>query len=175
MVTRRYGGLRFWALGKFHYMREHLEIVESTQVKYLLGKISTVRQSAGNQISSLNDDKVGSSETTRGTLDNSDITHKLNFDSTFRNWFIGFTDAEGCFTCSVLNRTRKTIEDRKQVQVRYILSQKGELELLTEIAKLLGGKISYLKSYEGYNMTVNLLKLSKVICYFTIYPLKSKI
>jgi hypothetical protein len=61
------------ALGKFHYMREYLEIVESTQAKCLFGKISTVRQSAGNQILFLQNNKVGSSETKRGTLNNDDF------------------------------------------------------------------------------------------------------
>ena len=32
----------------------------------------------------------------------------------------------------------------------------------------------YLKSYNGYNMTVNLSKLSKVVSYFNRYSLKTK-
>ena len=67
----------------------------------------------------------------------------------------GFTDSEGCFTVSVVKRS----ETYNQVFVRYILSQKGELELMTKIAEMLNGKVSYLKSYEGYNMIVNLSKL----------------
>lgn len=69
-------------------------------------------------------------------------------------WLCGFTDAEGCFTISVL--------DNRRVFVRFILSQKGEKELMQNIANLLKGKV--LKSYEGYqsldneinNMTVHL-------------------
>ena len=57
----------FWALLKFHYMREHLKTIWSTQETFLLGKIQMVRQSAGNQ-TSFSNDGVGSSETTCETL-----------------------------------------------------------------------------------------------------------
>lgn len=273
----------FWALLKFHYMREHLKTIWSTQEHILLGKIQMVRRSAGNQTSLLNDE-VGSSETTRETLNIID-SNSLNFNSDFKHWFIGFTegdgsfiinkngylefkvtqssidaqilfyikkelgfgsvsvqdkknkthhfrvrdqkgilklihifngnllterknnqfklwleafnkayntdikliqnsnsptlnnawlsgfsDSEGCFTISVVKRS----ETYNQVHVRYILSQKGELELITKIAEMLNGKVSYLKSYNGYNMTVNLSKLSKVVSYFNRYSLKTK-
>lgn len=85
-------------------------------------------------------------------------------------WLSGFSDSEGCFTISVIKRS----ESYNQVQVRYILSQKNELELMTKIAALFDGKVTYLKSYDGYNMTVNLSKLHKVISYFNIYSLKTK-
>lgn len=85
-------------------------------------------------------------------------------------WLSGFTDAEGCFTAEVFKRS----EIYNQVQVRYILSQKGELEFVSKVSALLGGKISYLKSYGGYNMTVNLLALGKSISYFNTYKLKTK-
>lgn len=294
----------FWALLKFHYMREHLKTIWSTQEHILLGKIQMVRRSAGNQTSLLNDE-VGSSETTRETLNIID-ENSLNFNSDFKHWFIGFTegngsfiinkngyfprgakgprgnnpgqdpgpgylefkvtqssidaqilfyikkelgfgsvsvqdkknkthhfrvrdqkgilklihifngnllterknnqfklwleafnkayntdikliqnsnsptlnnawlsgfsDSEGCFTISVVKRS----ETYNQVHVRYILSQKGELELMTKIAEMLNGKVSYLKNYNGYNMTVNLSKLSKVVSYFNRYSLKTK-
>lgn len=85
-------------------------------------------------------------------------------------WLSGFTDAEGCFTVSAVIRTEKYT----QVQVRYILSQKNEKSLMVTIADIFDGKISYLKSYDGYNMTVNLSKLKQVIWYFKKYPLKTK-
>lgn len=85
-------------------------------------------------------------------------------------WLSGFSDSEGCFTISVVKRS----ETYNQVQVRYILSQKQELELMTKIAALFDGKVSHLKSYDGYNMTVNLSKLRKVISYFNSYSLKTK-
>ena len=59
-------------------------------------------------------------------------------------WLSGFTDAEGCFTCSVI---KKKASAYRQVTIRYILSQKGEIKLLSNIALLLKGKISYQKSY----------------------------
>lgn len=45
---------------------------------------------------------------------------------------------------------------------------------MTKISELLGGKVHYLKSYDCYNMTVNLSQLNKVISYFKKYPLKTK-
>jgi hypothetical protein len=45
---------------------------------------------------------------------------------------------------------------------------------LNKFADILNGKINYLKTYNGYNMVVNLSKLSIVIDYFTKYPLKTK-
>ena len=85
-------------------------------------------------------------------------------------WLSGFTDAEGCFNVTLIKRS----ENYTQVQVRYILFQKNEKILFTSIADKLDGKISYFKSYEGYNMTVNLSKLKRVISYFKLYPLKTK-
>jgi len=85
-------------------------------------------------------------------------------------WLSGFTDAEGCFTVSIIKRSK----NYTQVQVRYILSQQGELILLSKIALMLDGKLFYLKSYNGHNMTVNLSKLFLVISYFKTYPLKTK-
>jgi hypothetical protein len=97
-----------------------------------------------------------------------------NSDVTLSNaWLAGFSDAEGCFTASANTRS----EAYTQVQVRYILLQKEEKKLMSEIAKIFDSRISYLKSYDGYNitnMTVNLSKLTKVISYFKKYPLKTK-
>jgi hypothetical protein len=52
-------------------MREHPKTIWSTQGYFLLGKIQVVGQSAGNQMLLLNG-KVGSSETTRETLNIAD-------------------------------------------------------------------------------------------------------
>jgi hypothetical protein len=96
---------------------------------------------------------------------------KKSESPTFHNgWLSGFSDAEGCFTVSVIKRSQMY----NQVQIRYVLSQNYEFELLNRIAQMFMGKISYLKGYHGYSMTVNLSKLSKVIYYFTKYPLKTK-
>lgn len=42
------------------------------------------------------------------------------------------------------------------------------------LGDLLNGKTHYLKSYDGYNMTVNTTKLSLIIKYFDTHPLKTK-
>lgn len=42
------------------------------------------------------------------------------------------------------------------------------------LADLLNGKTHYIKSYDGYNTTVNTGKLSLVIWYFNSHPLKTK-
>jgi hypothetical protein len=88
-------------------------------------------------------------------------------------WLSGFTDAEGCFTCSVLkdiDLPRKT----SMVRLRYILSQKSNSDQMDYLADILNGKKQYLKSYEGYNVVVNTTKLSLIINYLRIYPLKTK-
>jgi hypothetical protein len=85
-------------------------------------------------------------------------------------WLSGFTDAEGCFTCSVYDNKSNTA---KLVRLRYILSQKGNSENMDYLANLLGGKNHFVKSYSGYNVTVNTTKLSPILQYFSFYPLKS--
>ena len=42
------------------------------------------------------------------------------------------------------------------------------------LANVLGGKKHLLKSYGGYNVTVNTTKLSPIVKYFNLYPLKTK-
>ena len=81
-------------------------------------------------------------------------------------WISGFIDSEGCFTVSVLNN--------KQVQVRCIISQKGEKRLMDLLSIILNGKVHYLASYKGYNMVINLTKLTVVLNYLAKYPLKTK-
>lgn len=97
----------------------------------------------------------------------------LNKPSFKNSWLCGFTDAEGCFTCSI---TTPDNTDRigGLVRVRYILSQKGNYNQITYLAEMLKGKTHYLKSYGGYNITVNTTKLSNVVEYFALYPLKTR-
>lgn len=87
------------------------------------------------------------------------------------SWLSGFTDAEGCFTCSTyLNKsTNKYI-----VTVRYIISQKNDLEFSKCLAKLINGYIAYVKSYDSYNTVVNYGKLGIILRYINTYPLKTK-
>jgi hypothetical protein len=45
---------------------------------------------------------------------------------------------------------------------------------MDHLAEVLGGKKHLLKSYAGYNVTVNTTKLSPIVQYFNLYPLKTK-
>ena len=70
------------------------------------------------------------------------IIHKEN---NFRpclsdTWLCGFTDAEGCFTCSILDKPTYG----GLVRLRYILSQKGNFEDMTYLANLLNGKAHFI-------------------------------
>ena len=94
--------------------------------------------------------------------------HKLSLDNA---WLSGFTDAEGCFTSSVLisKVTGKVI-----VIVRYIISQKEDLQFSTCLSNLIHGYVTHVKSYNGYNTVVNHGKLNKILNYLNKYPLKTK-
>lgn len=85
-------------------------------------------------------------------------------------WLSGFTDAEGCFTSSVL--TSK--EGKNIVTVRYVISQKDDIEFSKYLATLLNGYITHVKSYNGYNTVVNFGKLGITLNYLKNYPLKTK-
>lgn len=93
--------------------------------------------------------------------------NKISLDSA---WLSGFTDAEGCFTSSVL--TSK--EGKNIVTVRYIISQKDDKKFSQELALLINGYITHIKSYNGYNTVVNFSKLNKILNYLNKYPLKTK-
>jgi cell division protein ZapA (FtsZ GTPase activity inhibitor) len=97
-----------------------------------------------------------------------EVDNNINLDN---GWLAGFTDSEGCFTVSVIKNKKY---NNTQVTVRYILSQKDEVNLLKKIAFLLNGKIHFIKSYNGYNMVVNLTKLEAVLTYLKKYKLKTK-
>lgn len=78
-------------------------------------------------------------------------------------WLMGFLEAEGCFTVSLLKRSDKYV----QVQVRFILAQKNEEIFMKSIAKKIKGKVYYLKSYDGYNIVVNLINLDIILNYIS--------
>lgn len=86
-------------------------------------------------------------------------------------WLSGFTDAEGCFTCSIYlsKLTNKFI-----VTVRYVISQKDDLEFSSYLAVLINGYVTHVKSYNGYNTVVNHGKLNVILDYMHNYPLKTK-
>jgi hypothetical protein len=93
--------------------------------------------------------------------------YKVNLDNA---WLSGFTDAEGCFTSSVLtSKENKTI-----VTVRYVVSQKDDIDFSKDLAVLINGYITHVKSYNGYNTVVNMSKLGKIITYLKTYSLKTK-
>lgn len=96
--------------------------------------------------------------------------NKIYLDIYNNGWLSGFTDSEGCFTSSSVKRN----ETYTQIFVHYILSQKGEKELMYSLNYLLKGTIHFLKSYEGYNVRVTLLKLKPIIIYFKQFPLRTK-
>jgi hypothetical protein len=71
-----------------------------------------------------------------------------------------------CFTCFIIDRSK----EGGLVRLRYILSKKGNFEQMKYLSDLLNGKTHYIKSYGGYNMTVNTTKLSLIIKYFDSHP-----
>nr|YP_009763312.1 LAGLIDADG endonuclease [Metarhizium rileyi]QIS49090.1 LAGLIDADG endonuclease [Metarhizium rileyi] len=87
------------------------------------------------------------------------------------SWLSGFTDTEGCFTCSITENKTKT---GNLIRLRYILSQKGNSENMDHLANILGGKKHFIKSYDGYNVVVNTTKLSPIVQYFSVFSLKTK-
>jgi len=86
-------------------------------------------------------------------------------------WLSGFTDAEGCFTSSAY---LSKITNKYIVTVRYIVSQKDDIQFSKSLAYLINGYVTYVKSYDGYNTVVNHSKLSIIINYLKTYPLKTK-
>ena len=94
--------------------------------------------------------------------------HKLNLNNA---WLSGFTDAEGCFASSVLT---SKVTGKPIVTVRYVISQKDDIEFSKNLAEMLNGYITHVKSYNGYNTVVNHGKLNKVLAYLRNNPLKTK-
>jgi hypothetical protein len=94
--------------------------------------------------------------------------HELTLNNA---WLSGFTDAEGCFTSStsISKKTGQSI-----TTVRYVISQKDDIEFSKDLAVKINGYITHVKSYNGYNTVVNFGKLSIVLLYLKNYPLKTK-
>jgi hypothetical protein len=93
----------------------------------------------------------------------------LKVPSLTDGWLSGFTDAEGCFTASITKSSPKS-----RVNLRYILSQKNEMKVLESLAPLIKGKCSYIKSYNGTNLTVSTTNLTNILSYLQTFPLKTK-
>lgn len=84
------------------------------------------------------------------------------------SWLCGFTDAVGSFTCIIKDKPDKS----GLVKLSYHLSQKGNYEQMRYLAEVFKGKTH--NNNGIYETTVNTTKLSKVINYLNIYPLKTK-
>ena len=86
------------------------------------------------------------------------------------HWFCGFTDAEGCFTCSLLGNSTA-------YRFRFLLAQKGEInkEVLIYIATLIKGTVRPHSVKTVYEITVNGVRnMDLIIGYFTNHKLISK-
>jgi hypothetical protein len=86
-------------------------------------------------------------------------------------WLSGFTDAKGCFIVSVTSHVAQ--KKPYQVHISYSLAQKNAEEELRALAALVNGKVCFLKSYGGHNLSVQLMYLKVLLRYFRVFPLKT--
>lgn len=91
-----------------------------------------------------------------------------NFVKEGAAWLSGFTDAVGSFSCTIKDKPAKS----GLVKLSYTLRQRGNFDLMKHLAEILKGKIHEINGI--YETTVHLTKLSKVIHYLSLYPLKTK-
>lgn len=85
-------------------------------------------------------------------------------------WLCGITDAEGCFTCSLLGNS-------KAYRFRYMLSQLGGINLpvLTHLTTLIGGVVRPHTAQNVYDITVNGARnMTQVFDYFDSHQLLTK-
>lgn len=85
-------------------------------------------------------------------------------------WLSGFTDAEGCFTCSFLGNSNA-------YRFRFLLAQLGEINLavLKHIITLIGGKVRPHSQKGVYEITINGVRnMKQVFKYFDSHPLHTK-
>lgn len=94
----------------------------------------------------------------------------LIFPSLHNSWLAGFTDAEGCFTCSM--------NEKKGFSYNYSVAQKGEsnIIILNQLVKLFhGGIVSNHYVKEVYEYRIAGVKLcANVFPYFEKYTLLTK-
>ena len=86
------------------------------------------------------------------------------------NWLAGFTDAEGCFTCSLLGNS-------KRYRFRYLLSQLGLINqpILQYLTTVIGGVVRPHHRKDVFELTVNGVKnMEKVFLYFDTHKLYTK-
>ena len=86
------------------------------------------------------------------------------------SWLSGFTDAEGCFTCSFLGNSNA-------YRFRFLLAQLGEINLvvLKHITSLIGGIVRPHSKDGVYELTVNGVRnMERLFNYFDTQALHSK-
>lgn len=83
------------------------------------------------------------------------------------SWLSGFTDAVGSFTCIIKDKPDKS----GLVKLSYTLSKDDNYNEMKYLSEILKGKIHYNNGI--YETTVNTTKLSKLINYLNIHPLKT--
>ncbi|PIM96989.1 hypothetical protein CDL12_30550 [Handroanthus impetiginosus] len=91
----------------------------------------------------------------------------------FKSFLEAFNSKYGTnimFTQSYLSK----ITGKHIVTVRYIISQKNDIDFSKSLAYLINGYVTYVKSYDGYNTVVNHSRLNIIINYIKNYPLKTK-
>ncbi len=85
-------------------------------------------------------------------------------------WLAGFTDAEGCFTCSLLGNS-------KAYRFRFLLAQKGEINMpvLQDLTTKIGGVVRPHSTSGVFELTVNGIRnMKKVFDYFDNHLLYTK-
>ena len=86
------------------------------------------------------------------------------------SWLLGFTDAEGCFTCSFLSTSNG-------YRFRYMIAQAlvSNLPVLLYISTLIGGTVRPHSQTDVNELTVNgAANMSRVIAYFDKFQLRTK-
>lgn len=86
----------------------------------------------------------------------------------------GFTDAEGCFSCSV--RTRAAYRLGFQTVMRFLLDQKNKSVLLSTLELFNTGHVTFRPKTGGvYRYEANsVLAQAAIVSYFTYFPLKTQ-
>jgi len=103
-------------------------------------------------------------------LETIQVINKVILPSLNNSWLAGFTDGEGCFTCS--------INEKKGFSYNYSVAQKGEnnLLILKELIKLFNGGIvsnHYVKDVYEYRIA-GVKLCSNIFPYFDKYTLITK-
>jgi hypothetical protein len=86
------------------------------------------------------------------------------------SWLLGFTDAEGCFTCSFLSTSNG-------YRFRYMIAQAlvSNLPVLLYISTLIGGTVRSHSQADVNELTVNgAANMARVIAYFDKFQLRTK-